>query len=59
VNRLLEIAKEAGPLQLVFAGKAHPRDFAGKDLIKHIVDVSRQVRGQIPVVFLENYDRKG
>ncbi|MHB1013238.1 MAG: alpha-glucan family phosphorylase [Desulfobacteria bacterium] len=55
VNRLLEIAKEAGPLQFVFAGKAHPKDSAGKDLIRHIVEVSRRVSGQLSVVFLENY----
>lgn len=56
VNRLLEIAKEGGPLQFVFAGKAHPKDSAGKDLIRHIVEVSRRVSGQLSVVFLENYD---
>lgn len=40
----------------MFAGKAHPKDSAGKDLIRHIVEVSRRVSGQLSVVFLENYD---
>ncbi len=56
VNRLLEIARQAGPLQLVFAGKAHPRDHAGKELIQRIVSVAKQTREQIPIIYLENYD---
>jgi glycogen phosphorylase len=56
IDRLLEIAQGVGPLQFVFAGKAHPKDSAGKDLIRHIVEVARQLHAQIPIVFLENYD---
>ncbi|WP_019501319.1 alpha-glucan family phosphorylase [Pseudanabaena sp. PCC 6802] len=56
INRLLEIAEQVGSLQFVFAGKAHPRDNSGKDLIRHIFDISRQLRDRIPVIFLENYD---
>ncbi|MEW5976351.1 MAG: alpha-glucan family phosphorylase [Acidobacteriota bacterium] len=56
VNRLLAIAEQAGPIQFVFAGKAHPRDQGGKELIRRIVAVSRQLRDPIPIVYLENYD---
>ena len=44
------------PIQLVFAGKAHPRDDAGKSFIKEIVNISR--RGDLfgKVVFIEDYD---
>ena len=44
------------PLQLVFAGKAHPRDDAGKRFIQEIVNISR--RGDLfgKVVFIEDYD---
>ncbi len=56
VPRLLEIARRAGPLQFVFAGKAHPRDEGGKRLIEHIIAVSRQLGQDIPVVYLANYD---
>jgi glycogen phosphorylase len=56
VNRLLEIARQVGPLQFVFAGKAHPRDGEGKELIRRIVTVARQIGDQIPIVYLENYD---
>ena len=44
------------PVQLVFAGKAHPRDDAGKSFIQEIVNISR--RGDLfgKVVFIEDYD---
>ena len=44
------------PVQFVIAGKSHPADYAGKEVIKKIVDYARQphVRGR--VVFLEDYD---
>lgn len=56
-ERLLRLLNGADrPVQFVFAGKAHPRDDAGKDLIRHIVHFSRQegIRGRL--VFLEDYD---
>lgn len=56
VNRLIEIAQQVGSLQFVFAGKAHPRDHDGKRLIKRVIEVSRQVGDQMPIIFLENYD---
>ena len=56
VARLIQIAKSAGPLQFVFAGKAHPCDDGGKQLIERIIAVSRQIEKEIPIVYLENYD---
>jgi starch phosphorylase len=44
------------PVQILFAGKAHPRDDAGKELIRQIVHLSRQERFRHRIVFLENYD---
>ena len=43
------------PVQLIFAGKAHPKDDAGKDLIRQIVDLARRPEFRRRVVFLENY----
>ena len=43
-------------LQIIFAGKAHPRDNPGKDLIRQIVHMSRQEPFRQSVVFLEDYD---
>ena len=56
VDKLHQLAKSFGPIQLVFAGKAHPRDQAGKDLIRTIFKVKRKLKPPIQVVYLENYD---
>ena len=52
--RLLEDTKR--PIQFVFAGKAHPADHEGKELIKTIVNFARQANVRRRMVFLENYD---
>ncbi len=46
----------ARPVQLIFAGKAHPQDNAGKELIRKITEVSRDPVLGRHVVFLEDYD---
>ena len=45
----------AGKIQFVFAGKAHPRDEGGKQLIRDIFQGASQVEQDIPVAFLEDY----
>jgi len=57
LNRLRDIDK-SGKLQLIFAGKAHPKDEAGKRIIKEIYNYRSQLRGDIKVVYLENYNMK-
>ncbi len=44
------------PVQFVFAGKAHPRDIPGQDLIKMIVEISKRPEFIGKIVFLQNYD---
>ena len=44
------------PVQFIFAGKAHPRDDAGKELIRQIIAFSRQPAVRNRFVFLEDYD---
>lgn len=44
------------PVQFIFAGKAHPADQGGKDLIKRIVEISRMPQFLGKIIFLENYD---
>jgi glycogen phosphorylase len=56
VGRILNISKNVGKIQCVFAGKAHPQDWPGKELIKKIVDLSHQLKNEIKVVYLQNYD---
>jgi len=43
-------------MQLVFGGKAHPRDEPGKALIRRIHTAARQLGDEIPVVYLPDYD---
>src|SRR3984893_3314706 len=45
------------PVQFIFAGKAHPRDEAGKALIREVYKLSREAGLENRVVFLEDYDR--
>ena len=44
------------PVQFIFAGKAHPADGAGQDLIKQIVDISKDPRFIGKIVFVPGYD---
>lgn len=44
------------PVQIIFAGKAHPRDDAGKELIQKVASLSRKKDLGRNLVFLENYD---
>lgn len=44
------------PIQLIFAGKAHPADNNGKSIIKEIIDFARTYDLEDRVIFLENYD---
>lgn len=44
------------PVQLIFAGKAHPHDDAGKEFIKKIIHFARDERVRDHIVFLENYN---
>jgi starch phosphorylase len=54
LHRLIEDTKR--PIQFIFAGKAHPADHEGKELIKAIVNFARNPNNRRRVLFLENYD---
>jgi len=56
LDRLLAIHETAGHIQLVFGGKAHPRDDAGKALIHRIFEAREKLAGKLTVVYLEEYD---
>jgi starch phosphorylase len=56
-ERLAAIAKSAGGLQILFAGKAHPQDEPGKAIIQHVVEEGARLSGDsLHVLYLENYD---
>ena len=44
------------PVQFIFAGKAHPKDHEGKELIKRLIEFSRRSNIRHKVIFLENYN---
>ena len=44
------------PVQFIFAGKAHPNDKPGQDLIKHVVEVAAMPQFVGKIIFLQNYD---
>lgn len=56
VERLLSIHKKVGPIQIVYAGKAHPNDEDGKVMIKNINEIKEKYKKEIKIVFLEGYE---
>jgi starch phosphorylase len=56
LHRLRGIARRVGPLQLLFAGKAHPRDEEGKKMIRRVFEAASFLRGDVAVTYLEGYD---
>jgi len=56
MRKLLEINNNIGRIQIVCAGKAHPRDEAGKELIKQLFNLKNKYQKEIKIVFLENYN---
>ncbi len=55
LEKLNYIAKRF-PIQIVFAGKAHPEDKVGKSIIKEILNLNGKLSSRIKFVFLEGYD---
>ncbi len=56
-DRLLRLMSDKRrPVQFIFAGKAHPRDMLGKEIIKEVVHMSRSEGFRRNLVFLEDYD---
>ena len=55
-ERLLAIAAQVGPLQVVYAGKAHPQDAEGKKLIEGIFQIQESLKDRVKIAYLENYE---
>jgi glycogen phosphorylase len=56
LDRLRRIAAGAGPLQVVYAGKAHPHDEAGKRIMEHIFRARDILGASVAIVYLPNHD---
>jgi starch phosphorylase len=56
VARLLAVHERAGPIQVVYSGKAHPNDQGGKDIIRRVFEHIAQLKGRIAIAYVEDYD---
>jgi len=56
LSKLRRLSEQAGPIQVVFAGKAHPRDDQGKEIIRKIFQAKEALGGSVRVAYLPNYD---
>jgi len=56
IERLKGIAASVGPIQILYAGKAHPHDAGGKALIHRVVQSAGGLKDFIRIVYLENYN---
>ncbi|MBU0756977.1 MAG: alpha-glucan family phosphorylase [Nanoarchaeota archaeon] len=56
IGRLLNINDNIGAIQIIFSGKAHPKDGQGKETIKKIISIKNQLKGRMKIAYLENYD---
>jgi glycogen phosphorylase len=54
IERLEKIA--SGKIQVIYAGKAHPKDEGGKKLIEDIISYSHKLKGKINIAFMTNYN---
>ena len=55
-ERLIQIAEKVGHIQIIYAGKAHPKDGMGKDTIKKIFEVMKTIQGKVKMAYIPNYD---
>jgi len=55
-EKLRSITRNVGPIQLVYGGKAHPRDEGGKNIIRKVYGGAMSLADVIKMVYVENYD---
>lgn len=55
-ERLIKIAENVGPIQIIYSGKAHPNDETGKKSIKKIFDTMKSINNLIKITFIHNYN---
>jgi starch phosphorylase len=58
VDRLANLASQGGGLQVIFAGKAHPQDHGGKELIQRVLRAKDLLRGRVTIAYLADYDMR-
>ncbi len=56
-ERLVRLAHEFGGLQILYSGKAHPADEPGKAMIRHVIEMAKQLNSDaLKILYLENYE---
>jgi len=55
-GRLQKIAEKVGPIQIIYAGKAHPHDGTGREIMRKVHGALSELKGPVRGVFLENYN---
>jgi starch phosphorylase len=58
LERLKWISRRVGPFQIIYGGKAHPRDEGGKALIRSVFEAAASLKDSIRVVYVQNYDMR-
>lgn len=58
IERLAHIAQQGGGLQVIYAGKAHPQDHGGKELIQRVHRAGELLRGRVAVAYLPDYNMR-
>jgi len=56
IERLQSLTSAVGAVQVVYAGKAHPRDEGGKEIIRRIFQAKHSLKGKITIAYLQDYD---
>lgn len=56
IKKLAEISEKAGTIQIIFAGKAHPSDERGRELVKEIFHYMDKLKDSVKIAFVENYN---
>lgn len=56
LDRLRGIARQAGAVQVVLGGKAHPADLGGKEMIRRVCRARDLLQPDVSVAYMENYD---
>jgi len=55
-SQLIDMARKVGPIQFIFAGKAHPKDEPGKEIIRRIIHLAERLKPEILIAYVENHD---
>jgi glycogen phosphorylase len=59
IAKLKQVADRVGDIQIIYAGKAHVNDYKGKELIKKVIQIAKEINSEnskVKIIFVPNYD---